>query len=170
LLSDNSTTRFLYTLVRSIFLRRVIGTRFNSCYIPSSRSQLHVDTHRPASRFPEQWLTGTRRTSAPLAAERAEQEVTVLYWERGSEFLGYAIRLERDEDLAKDALQEARFPVCSGKDQIAARNECGLTHSLASVSRWRRLCARTCRSKPSHARSHARTRQSPGLFHESSLV
>ncbi len=90
------------------------------------------------------------------AAEKAEQEVTVLYRERGSEFLAYAIRLGRDEDLAKDALQEAflRYFVSrsAGQEigsprawmyrvmhnylldrmkQADARKECGLIQSLA---------------------------------------
>ena len=105
---------------------------------------------------------------APLsAAERAEQEVTALYWERGSEFLAYAMRLGRDEDLAKDALQEAflRYFVsrCAGEKirsprawiyrvmhnylldrmkQADARNECGLTKSLAYTPQIESACFR----------------------------
>lgn len=99
------------------------------------------------------------------AAERAEQEVTALYRERGSEFLGYAIRLGRNEDLAKDALQEAflRYFVslCGGQEigsprawiyrvmhnylldrmkQANARNECSLSESLAYTPQIESAC------------------------------
>lgn len=40
-------------------------------------------------------------------AERAQRDVAALYEERGEEFLHYALVLGRDEELARDALQEA---------------------------------------------------------------
>src|SRR5581483_5362484 len=59
---------------------------------------------------------------ADLAAA-AQREVSALYEERAEEFLHYAIALGRDQELARDALQEAfmRYFValCSGT-QIAA--------------------------------------------------
>jgi RNA polymerase sigma-70 factor (ECF subfamily) len=100
-------------------------------------------------------------------AELAEQEVTALYWERANEFLAYAIRFGRDEDLAKDALQEAflRYFVslCEGqriesprawiyrvmhnylldrKKQSCARNECGLSRTLAYAPEIENACLR----------------------------
>jgi RNA polymerase sigma-70 factor, ECF subfamily len=55
-------------------------------------------------------------------AERAQLEVSALYEQHGREFLHYATALGRDEELARDALQESfmRYFVarCSG-DEIS---------------------------------------------------
>lgn len=40
-------------------------------------------------------------------SERARQEVAALYTSRAGEFLNYALALGRNEELARDALQEA---------------------------------------------------------------
>lgn len=57
--------------------------------------------------------------------ERARRQVAVLYEERGPEFLQYGLALGRDEELARDALQEAfmRYFValCGGEEIVAAR-------------------------------------------------
>ena len=98
-------------------------------------------------------------------AETAELEVTSLYNERGGEFLAYALRFGRDEELAKDALQEAflRYFVarCGGEGiasprawiyrvmhnylidrmkQATARHECGLTQTLAYAPEMESAC------------------------------
>jgi RNA polymerase sigma-70 factor, ECF subfamily len=59
------------------------------------------------------------------AAETARLEVNALYEERGEEFLHYAITLGRDEELARDALQESFMRYfaarCRGEAITAAR-------------------------------------------------
>ncbi len=77
-------------------------------------------------------LTGISRVPNPLAvpalanpaqssavSERARQEVAALYTGRAGEFLNYALALGRNEELARDALQEAflRYfaALCSGE-------------------------------------------------------
>jgi RNA polymerase sigma factor (sigma-70 family) len=97
--------------------------------------------------------------------ETAEIEVTSLHRDRGGEFLAYALRFGRDEELAKDALQEAflRYFVarCEGENiasprawiyrvmhnylidrmkQASARNECGLTQTLAYTPQIETAC------------------------------
>jgi len=57
------------------------------------------------------------------AAERAQLEVSALYEQYGREFLHYAIALGRDEELARDALQESfmrYFVARCSNDEIAA--------------------------------------------------
>lgn len=46
-------------------------------------------------------------TEPSVVAERARQEVAALYTGRAGEFLNYALALGRNEELARDALQEA---------------------------------------------------------------
>jgi RNA polymerase sigma-70 factor (ECF subfamily) len=62
---------------------------------------------------------GQRDRAARLARE-AQNHTAVLYAERGGEFLSYAVSVARDEELARDALQEVfmRYFValCDGED------------------------------------------------------
>jgi RNA polymerase sigma-70 factor (ECF subfamily) len=62
---------------------------------------------------------------ARLTAERAQQDVAALYSERGGELLNYALAVARNEELARDAIQEAfmRYFVarCEGAEIVAPR-------------------------------------------------
>ncbi|MGH9160473.1 MAG: RNA polymerase sigma factor [Vicinamibacteraceae bacterium] len=49
----------------------------------------------------------TARSAADSLAEQAERETSALYQARASELRRYALLLSRDEELARDALQEA---------------------------------------------------------------
>ena len=61
------------------------------------------------STVPERELLSTEHAAAGTSGtvEDAQRKVADLYMERGEEFLRYASALSRDQDLVKDALQEA---------------------------------------------------------------
>ncbi len=80
------------------------------------------------SSVPTPFVVGTRRETVPAsasAAERAQEAVTALYAERAPEFLHYAHSLGRNEELARDAVQEAfmRYFValCQGEEIVSPR-------------------------------------------------
>ncbi len=81
------------------------------------------------SSVPTPFVVGTRREAAPAQAStaaRAEAAVTALYGERVPEFLNYAHSLGRNEELARDAVQEAflRYFValCQGEEIVSPRS------------------------------------------------
>lgn len=61
--------------------------------------------------------SGEAEAAVSVPVERARSRVTALYDERAEEFLHFAMSIARDEELAKDALQEAfmRFFVAVSK-------------------------------------------------------
>jgi len=106
-----------------------------------------------------------RTPGSKAAVDHAQSQVTALYHERGAEFLAYAMRLSRDEDLARDALQEGflrYFIACSADEriesprawmyrvmhnylidrmkQVEAHKECELPQSLAYTSALEDRC------------------------------
>ena len=79
------------------------------------------------SSVPRPLLVGARDSAEGDAcrAERARREVAALYSERAAEFFHYAQALARNQELARDALQEAfmRYfiALCEGQEISSAR-------------------------------------------------